>query len=103
MGSTNDQARTRAWTSPSTPYLGYLGAEARLFKNSGQLCKTSGMITDVALYTGPSPGYVNVITRRGSTCGEGYYYSYGKSARVTTAGPLAYYYTYKTNSLYMYN
>lgn len=105
VGYSNDSAQTRTNVSPTPPNTGFVGAEARLFKENGQLCITGGMIYDYQIRPiDDGRPYMAAKIRRPSTCASGYYHSYGKAARINSnTGGWAYYYTFKTNSLYMYN
>lgn len=103
-GYSEDSAQTRTNVSPTPPNTSFIGAEARLFKENGQLCRTSGMVYDYQVSPGVGRPYMYAKARRLSTCAAGYYYSYGKAARINSnTGGWAYYYTFKTQSLYMYN
>lgn len=92
-------ATTDTWTSKVLP-TGYIGSEARLYLESGALCRTSGMY-----YIPQSGSGWSKTTWRTSptTCGgAGNYYSRGKSAAWNDpGGPYSYYWAFSTPYLYI--
>lgn len=104
VGRSNDKAVTRTNVSPKPPNTSFIGAEARLFYENGQMCLTGGMVYDYMVYSGVGTSSMTAVTRRPSGCPAGYYYSYGKAARINSpTGGWAYWYTYESPSLAMYN
>lgn len=87
-------AFTRTWTN-KTVAIGRIGSEGRLYRQSGALCKTDGMI-----YNFQPASTLRAGTSKGSACGSGYFYSYGKSATWTGSG-YKYYWTYRTPNEYV--
>jgi hypothetical protein len=81
------QAQTQ--NNSNTP-TGYIGALARLYKNSA-LCASNGFT-----YTSGTASGLGVPTE-GSGCGSGTYYSYGESAAYNGNG-YNYFYTFKSPS-----
>jgi hypothetical protein len=91
----NNTGWTDTWVSGTTKVSsGWIGSEARLFRDTGALCKASGMGYNPAAATTYSRSVYN------TSCPADYYYAYGKSAAWNGNG-YTYYYTLRTPNIYM--